>query len=83
VSLPSRIQRVASLLSDPRVPKLPRLAVAAAAIYLLSPIDLVPELALPLAGWLDDITLVWLAIRWLVKKGDAATGGLLPPERNP
>ena len=44
----------------------------AAVAYLLSPVDLVPELALPIAGWLDDAILVWMAIRWLFKAGDEA-----------
>ena len=65
-----RLQRVLTLLRDPRVAKLPRFAVLAAAAYLISPVDLVPEIALPIVGWLDDATLVWMALRWLAKAGD-------------
>jgi uncharacterized membrane protein YkvA (DUF1232 family) len=85
MTMTSRVQRVASFLADPRVPKLPRFAVLAAVAYLLTPVDLVPELVFPLVGWLDDITLVWLAVRWLVKKGDDATGSLarMPPPGPP
>lgn len=67
-----RIQRVLALLRDPRVSKLPRFAVLAAGAYLLWPVDLLPELALPIVGWLDDATLIWMALRWLTKAGDEA-----------
>ena len=58
------------LLRDPRVAKLPRFAVLAAAAYLLWPVDLLPEIALPIVGWLDDATLIWMALRWLTKAGE-------------
>jgi uncharacterized membrane protein YkvA (DUF1232 family) len=61
------LKRVAALLGDPRVKKLPRFAVVAAVLYAISPVDLVPEIVLPLVGWLDDATLVWLSLRWLLK----------------
>jgi uncharacterized membrane protein YkvA (DUF1232 family) len=83
MTLVSRIQRVASFLSDPRVPKLPRFAVLAAVAYLLWPVDLLPEIAFPIVGWLDDVTLLWMAVRWLVKRGDAATAPIVRSERNP
>ena len=41
------------------------------ALYLFSPVDLIPDF-LPLIGMVDDIVLVPLAIRWLLKR--------LPPE---
>ena len=60
-----RLKRVTALLGDPRVAKLPRFAVLAAVAYLISPVDLVPDFVIPLVGWLDDATLVWLSLRWL------------------
>jgi uncharacterized membrane protein YkvA (DUF1232 family) len=65
------LKRIAALLADPRVKKLPRFAVVAAVLYLLSPVDLVPELFLPFVGWLDDATLVWMSLRWLLKSDPA------------
>jgi uncharacterized membrane protein YkvA (DUF1232 family) len=62
-----RLKRVAALLADPRVKKLPRFAVLAAIVYFISPIDLVPDFVVPVVGWLDDATLVWLSLRWLLK----------------
>ena len=40
-------------------------------LYVVSPIDLIPDF-IPVIGFLDDIVLVPLAIRWLLKR--------LPPE---
>lgn len=67
-----RAQRLLAFLRDPRVAKLPRFAVLAAAAYLLWPVDLLPELALPIVGWLDDATLIWMALRWLSRAGEEA-----------
>ena len=60
-----RVRQAAALMTDPRVKKLPRFAVVAALAYLVSPVDLVPDLLVPLAGFLDDATLLWLSVRWL------------------
>jgi uncharacterized membrane protein YkvA (DUF1232 family) len=67
-----RIQRILALLRDPRVSKLPRFAVIAALIYLAWPVDLLPDIALPVVGWLDDATVIWMALRWLIRAGEEA-----------
>ncbi|MBA3598333.1 MAG: DUF1232 domain-containing protein [Methylibium sp.] len=36
-------------------------------LYLVSPIDLIPD-ALPLIGVLDDLVLIPMAIRWMLKR---------------
>jgi uncharacterized membrane protein YkvA (DUF1232 family) len=72
MSTAQKIQRALLLLRDPRVSKLPRFAVIAALVYLISPIDILPDFALPVVGWLDDATLIWMAVRWLLKAGDDA-----------
>jgi uncharacterized membrane protein YkvA (DUF1232 family) len=41
-----------------------------AALYLVSPIDLIPDF-IPFAGWIDDLVLVPLMVSWIVK--------MLPP----
>ena len=69
-----RFRRVLALLRDPRVPRLPRYLVLLAVVYLLSPVDLVPELFTPIFGFLDDAMLLWLSIRWLVRSGPPAPG---------
>lgn len=58
-------------LRHPAAPRWLKLGTALIALYLLSPIDLIPD-ALPLIGVVDDLVLVPLAIRWLLKR--------LPPE---
>jgi uncharacterized membrane protein YkvA (DUF1232 family) len=68
-----RLRRVGALLTDPRVAKLPRVAVLAAAVYLISPVDLVPDFLVPVAGYFDDAVVVWLSLRWLLKSA--------PPQR--
>ncbi len=74
-----RMRRVATLLSDPRTPALPRAAVILALLYLVSPVDLIPEALFGVVGYLDDILMVWLAVRWLVKAGPASPQTLARP----
>lgn len=58
-------------LRHPGAPGWLKLGTALIALYVLSPVDLVPDV-LPFVGVVDDIVLVPLAIRWLLKR--------LPPE---
>ena len=64
-----RIRRVVMLLRDPRMPRLPRYLVLLAVVYLLSPVDFVPEILTPIFGYLDDAVLLWLSFRWLLRSG--------------
>jgi uncharacterized membrane protein YkvA (DUF1232 family) len=65
-----RLKMALAFLSDPRVGKLPRFAVLAAVAYLISPVDLVPEMVVPVAGYIDDLIVVWMSFRWLFQRGD-------------
>lgn len=58
---------VRRLRADPRVPRRAKIAVGFALIWVVSPIDLVPEL-LPLVGPLDDVVVVALALRYAVRQ---------------
>ena len=51
---------VGRLIGDSRVNPLLKLIPIASIIYLVSPIDLVPGLAVPLLGALDDAAVVWI-----------------------
>lgn len=62
-----------ALARDPRLSRLRRAAVVAAAGYVLSPIDLVPGI-IPVAGQLDDLLVALAAIR-------VALDGLKPEVR--
>ena len=54
-------------LRHPAAPGWLKLGTALVAIYLLSPIDLLPD-AIPFIGVVDDLVLVPLAIRWLLRR---------------
>lgn len=54
------------LLSDSRVSILPKLIPLAAILYVISPIDLIPDL-IPVLGQLDDLGIVILAIHWFIE----------------
>lgn len=51
----------------PAAPTWLKVASALVVLYVLSPIDLIPE-AIPLLGVVDDIVLVPLAMRWLLAR---------------
>jgi len=61
--LPSCVTMLRVLRKDPRVPRRAKLAVAFAALWAISPIDLIPEF-LPVIGPLDDIVVIALALRY-------------------
>jgi uncharacterized membrane protein YkvA (DUF1232 family) len=55
------------LLKDSRVPIWPKAIFALALIYLLSPVDLIPDFAVPGLGYVDDLLLLFLALRAFVR----------------
>ena len=69
--LPACVTTARRLRKDPRVPKRVKFVVAFAGLWVLSPIDLIPEF-LPIIGPLDDIVVVALALRYAAKR--------IPPE---
>ena len=54
-------------LRHPARPAWLRPAVALVALYLLSPIDLIPDV-LPVIGIVDDLVLIPLFVAWLVRR---------------
>jgi uncharacterized membrane protein YkvA (DUF1232 family) len=54
-------------LRHPDAPRWLKVGTAMIALYVISPIDLIPDV-LPVIGLMDDIVLVPLAIRWLLKR---------------
>jgi uncharacterized membrane protein YkvA (DUF1232 family) len=65
--LPACVTTVRRLRRDDRVPRRAKLAVAFALVWLLSPIDLIPEF-LPVIGPLDDVVVVALALRYAARQ---------------
>ncbi len=54
------------LMQDPRVPTFPKLIVPAAILYVLSPIDLIPDFILGL-GQVDDIAILLFSVRFFIE----------------
>jgi uncharacterized membrane protein YkvA (DUF1232 family) len=65
--LPACATAARRLRRDPRVPRRAKLAVAFAGLWVLSPIDLIPEF-LPIIGPLDDVVVVALALRYAARQ---------------
>lgn len=55
-------------LRDPKAPRSARVVAILALVYLVSPVDAVPELFAPLVGWLDDLGATGLALTWLASQ---------------
>ena len=54
-------------LRHPGAPRWLKVGTALIVLYLLSPVDLIPD-AIPLLGVVDDLVLVPLAVRWLLSR---------------
>ena len=65
--LPACVTLARRLRADPRVPWQARAAVIVAGLWVLSPIDLLPEF-LPVIGPLDDVVVVALALRYAARR---------------
>jgi uncharacterized membrane protein YkvA (DUF1232 family) len=64
--LPACATTARRLRGDARVPRRAKVAVAFAGLWVLSPIDLIPEF-LPVIGPLDDVIVVALALRYAAR----------------
>jgi uncharacterized membrane protein YkvA (DUF1232 family) len=65
--LPACLTTTRRLWRDPRVPRRAKLAVGIAGLWVLSPIDLIPEF-LPIIGPLDDVIALALALRYAARR---------------
>jgi uncharacterized membrane protein YkvA (DUF1232 family) len=65
--LPACVTTVRRLRRDPRVPLRAKVAIVLAGLWVLSPIDLIPEF-LPVIGPLDDVVVVALALRYAARR---------------
>jgi uncharacterized membrane protein YkvA (DUF1232 family) len=66
-SLPKHIRLISRLMADNRVLLLPKVLFIASLVYLISPIDLVPDFVFPILGWADDLVIVFSAARYLLR----------------
>jgi uncharacterized membrane protein YkvA (DUF1232 family) len=53
-ALPAIIRTISGLAGDPVLPKAAKMALAAAVLYLVSPVDVIPDF-IPVLGYLDDL----------------------------
>jgi uncharacterized membrane protein YkvA (DUF1232 family) len=65
--LPACATTMRRLRKDPRVPRRAKIAVTIAAVWVISPIDLIPEF-LPVIGPLDDVVVVALVLRYAARR---------------
>jgi uncharacterized membrane protein YkvA (DUF1232 family) len=65
--LPACATTARKLRADPRVPRRAKIAVVIALLWVLSPIDLIPEF-LPVIGPLDDVIVVAIAFRYAARR---------------
>jgi uncharacterized membrane protein YkvA (DUF1232 family) len=65
--LPACVTLARRLRADPRVPWQAKAVVVLAGLWVLSPIDLLPEF-LPVIGPLDDVVVVALALRYAARR---------------
>ena len=65
--LPACVTAVRRLRRHPAVPRRARVALVVAGLWVLSPIDLIPEF-LPVIGPLDDVVVVALALRYAARR---------------
>lgn len=67
--IPNLVILFRGLLRDPRVPRSSKLWLGFATVWLVSPIDLIPEF-IPLIGSLDDAIVAALVLRHVLRRTD-------------
>jgi len=60
-SLPALAAMLTRLVRDPALPRSVKIALAAAVVYLASPIDLIPDF-IPFLGYLDDLLIAAIVL---------------------
>ncbi len=61
-----RIKLILRLMGDRRINLLLKILPVGSLLYLILPIDLVPEIAIPLVGYLDDAAILWIGMTLFV-----------------
>lgn len=64
-ALPTLIRALVGLAADPSLPRATKIALGAAALYIASPIDLLPDF-IPFLGFLDDVLLAAILVDGLL-----------------
>jgi len=66
--LPKTARLTVRLLKDGRVPLAGKLVVGLGLLYLLSPLDLIPDFVFPIIGQLDDLGVLLVSVRYLIQQ---------------
>ena len=74
--VPDILRLCRDVLADGRAPRGPRLAIAGLLVWLVSPIDIIPEY-IPILGPLDDVVVAVLVLRYVRRR--LGTEDLLGP----
>lgn len=67
-----RVKLIVRLIADRRVSPWLKILPIGGVLYLLSPLDIIPDIALPILGQLDDVAILWLTNHFFIE--------LCPPE---
>lgn len=62
-----RIKLIIKLMGDRRVNPWLKILPVAGILYLISPIDLIPDVVFPVIGELDDIAILWLTNHFFIE----------------
>jgi uncharacterized membrane protein YkvA (DUF1232 family) len=60
-AIPDAVGMIVRVVADPALPRAAKIALAAVALYLLSPVDLLPDVV-PGLGYLDDLLLMAVVV---------------------
>lgn len=67
LTIPKLLKLLWRLETDSRVPVRAKIALPAVIVYVISPIDLIPDF-IPFAGQVDDVYLIIIVLRWIMKE---------------
>jgi len=70
-ALPDLGRLIVRLVADPVLPRAAKIALAAAAVYLLSPLDFIPDF-IPFVGYVDDVLLAAILVDGILNYVDRA-----------
>ena len=69
LQLVKRARQLFGFFQSPHVPKREKVIIIAALLYLISPVDLVPDW-IPVAGWLDDLGVAGMVMNFVLDRVD-------------
>ncbi len=68
LQLPTMIKLIYRLFKDPRVPLHLKIILSLALVYVVSPIDLIPDFLFPVFGQIDDAVILYAACKYFLNK---------------